>query len=509
MESDSIDDMIVYDEDSIGETVAPPDVPERPDGEKTNEKCIVANMVSMYQCQECNAVVSTAEEFLSHHQIMHSGSREVMVEFMKDGVQAEPDSDVDVKYVCSLCYGVFESVQHTRDHMIVDHRLKEVGAKEDPGSSAPSNPSSDSNEEKTEDNAGKEQWKPISLKQLKTKLTRNLTHKCTVKGCLYKFESTEKRDIHLKCHCSVENIRNFKCPECGEGHKSWRTCGLHMWKEHKIDVDMLKCPLCNYKVLTTVQIFRHLQSHGPTRGFACTMCPKTFSQYSKLRYHSINHLDKKAAAANRWYSKKTCDICLNVFANSKTLSKHVSGCHNQIMSYRCNICGKQSTRKATWLIHLRQHTGEKPFHCEFPNCQFMARDPSVLRKHRRRHSQTKPYKCKHCSYSAIQTEPLKTHIRTKHPEEYMKMKCDQCSFISINNELLQRHMKDHKAGLVKNEEHKDVDMTKSKIHKSIPETSSDCFLPLESTDSMQSSLDTGGVTIPAHSEDTQFPLFNE
>ncbi|GAB0095569.1 zinc finger protein 337 [Sergentomyia squamirostris] len=504
MDSSGFDDIIEYDDSEMASDC--------PESEKAEEKCIVANVLSMYQCQEpgCQVVVSSTEEFLQHHQIMHSGSGEVAVEFMADtmdaGQEAE-DEDVEIKYVCSLCYGVFDSVEATRQHMIVDHKLKEIG-KEDPTSSAPS---SDSNEEKTDgDSSGKEQWKPISLKQLKTKLTRNLIHKCTVKGCLYKFESTEKRDIHLRCHCSVENIRNFKCPECGEEHKSWRTCGLHMWKEHKIDVDMLKCPLCTYKVLTTVQIFRHLQSHGPTRGFACTMCNKTFSQYSKLRYHSVNHLDKNAAGVNRWYSKKTCDICLNVFANSKTLSKHVSGCHNQIMSYRCNICGKQSTRKATWLIHLRQHTGEKPFHCEFPNCQFMARDPSVLRKHRLRHTKTRPYKCKHCDYSAIQTEPLKTHIRLKHPEEYMKMKCDQCPFISINNELLQRHIKDHKAGLVKNEEHRDIDMmTKSKIHKSIPETSSDCFLPLESTDSMHSSLDTGGVTIPAHSEDTQFPLFNE
>lgn len=173
IESDSIDDVIVYDEDSLGATSS-----ERPEGEKgaeAAEKCIVANVVSMYQCQECNAVVSTAEEFLSHHQIMHSGSREVMVEFLKESDAQEPDSDVDVKYVCSLCYGVFESVEHTKQHMMQDHKLKEIGAKEDPVSS---NPSSDSNEEKTEtESGGKEQWKPISLKQLKTKLTRNLTHK--------------------------------------------------------------------------------------------------------------------------------------------------------------------------------------------------------------------------------------------------------------------------------------------------------------------------------------------
>lgn len=42
------------------------------------------------------------------------------------------------------------------------------------------------------------------------------------------------------------------------------------------------------------------------------------------------------------------------------------------------------------------------------------------------------------------------------------------------------------------------------------ELSTDCFLPVESTDSFPHdlALDTGGVTIPAHhSDEAQFPMF--
>lgn len=42
------------------------------------------------------------------------------------------------------------------------------------------------------------------------------------------------------------------------------------------------------------------------------------------------------------------------------------------------------------------------------------------------------------------------------------------------------------------------------------ELSTDCFLPVESTDSFPHDfpLDTGGVTIPAHhSDEAQFPMF--
>lgn len=44
----------------------------------------------------------------------------------------------------------------------------------------------------------------------------------------------------------------------------------------------------------------------------------------------------------------------------------------------------------------------------------------------------------------------------------------------------------------------------------IPQISSDSFLPIESTDSLahDAALDTGGVTIPAqHSDEAQFPHF--
>lgn len=39
--------------------------------------------------------------------------------------------------------------------------------------------------------------------------------------------------------------------------------------------------------------------------------------------------------------------------------------------------------------------------------------------------------------------------------------------------------------------------------------SADCFLPIESIDSLphEPAVDTGGVTIPAPSEDTQFPTY--
>lgn len=73
--------------------------------------------------------------------------------------------------------------------------------------------------------------------------------RCSINGCFYQFEDNEKRRLHEKCHVSVDpdHIRLFKCLDCQIELKMWRTCTAHMWKEHKINIDMLECPCCSFK----------------------------------------------------------------------------------------------------------------------------------------------------------------------------------------------------------------------------------------------------------------------
>lgn len=182
----------------------------------------------------------------------------------------------------------------------------------------------------------------------------------------------------------VDQVRQFKCLECASESKLWRDCTSHMWKEHKIDIDLLKCPFCTFRAVFAVKVYRHLQVHSKQlKGFLCSLCPTSFEQFSQLRQHvATAHIDNKGPS--RWYSKKTCDICSNVFATSKTLSKHIKAVHNRIRPFICNVCGYKSARKSTWEIHMRQHTGEKPMSCKV--CSFCTADPSVLRKHEMRHN---------------------------------------------------------------------------------------------------------------------------
>lgn len=124
--------------------------------------------------------------------------------------------------------------------------------------------------------------------------------------------------MHEKCHVSIDldQVRLFKCLECASESKLWRDCTSHMWKEHKIDIDLLKCPFCSFKAVFagkwdnapkqpyhcldifklwnhdvylfnfTVKVYRHLQIHDQLKGFLCSLCPKSFEQFNQLRKYN-------------------------------------------------------------------------------------------------------------------------------------------------------------------------------------------------------------------------------
>ncbi|XP_056444988.1 zinc finger protein 782-like [Gadus chalcogrammus] len=133
-----------------------------------------------------------------------------------------------------------------------------------------------------------------------------------------------------------------------------------------------------------------------------------------------------------------CDHRMKRFSHKGNLNKHVMT-HSGEKPYKCDQCKERFSRTGTLKIHLRTHSGEKPYKCD--QCTKRFSRTSHLKIHLRTHSGEKPYKCDQCTKRFSQNNILKNHMRTHSGEK--PYKCDQCTKRFRRTSCLKSHMKTH------------------------------------------------------------------
>merc|ERR1719233_876224 len=111
--------------------------------------------------------------------------------------------------------------------------------------------------------------------------------------------------------------------------------------------------------------------------------------------------------------------------------------HSGNRPFQCERCPKSFTQLAHLQKHILVHTGEKPYSCV--ECQKMFSSASNLRTHARIHKREKPFSCQMCSSRFSQLVHLKLHERLHNNER--PFVCESCGRTYISRSGLSSHWK--------------------------------------------------------------------
>lgn len=180
------------------------------------------------------------------------------------------------------------------------------------------------------------------------KLSESIKYKCVTPGCNVKLQELEKLNYHIKCH--TEN--GFECKDCGENFLFWKPLSSHLWRFHKIDMELFSCDKCDYKTYSLAKLNNiHKLIHGDVKSFICNVCSKAFKNCKQLRNHKITHKDKSEKLLHQ------CDVCSKSFADRRQLKVHMDVVHKKIRPFLCSYCGYKGSSRSSLKMHIRQHTG--------------------------------------------------------------------------------------------------------------------------------------------------------
>ena len=247
-------------------------------------------------------------------------------------------------------------------------------------------------------------------KHIKLHHLSNELYTCNI--CGKKFKEKGNMIKHIARH---KGTKPYSCSQCNRKFTVNLDLKKHLMYVHS-EEKPFECDICKTKYKTVERVRSHIKNSHIGLQYPCAICGKVFTHCSERLRYVFQHIGVKKIRFRKkqLYKESTqnvCKLCEVDLHSRSELRLHLLAYHSNERRFVCTICKKSYMDRSSLHAHNRSaHSGKIVSCCEC-NKTFKSRKNLIL--HMRNHSDERPYVCE-CGKTFKRASYLNSHIKHNH-----------------------------------------------------------------------------------------------